>query len=338
MNSHAETILTTPRLKLRPWRESDLAPFAAMNADPRVMRHFPKILTRQECDAAVQRFQNQFAQHGFSIFAVELIATGDFIGSIGLTHPLFESHFTPCVEIGWRMRHEFQRRGHATEAARGLLRFGFDTIQLDEIVSFTVWANQSSWSLMERLGMTHNPAHDFDHPKVPKDHPLSRHILYRLTKSQWNAHEASIFESQPQPQYGRRIEGRTYLIRPGSYAVIQNHQRQIAIAQTAGGIGLPGGGANPDESPQQTLHRELLEETGRRVVIHRRIGQALEFVHSTTEGNFEKHCSFFHCSFDPHAPASPPEPGTHILWLTPHDAIAVLTHQSHRWAVAQLCK
>src|SRR5215208_880151 len=130
--------LTTPRLTLRSWRESDLTPFAAMNADPRVMRYFPKLLTRQECDAAVDRFQNQLAQQGFSIFAVEETTTGNFVGSVGLTQPLFESHFTPCVEIGWRIAHQYQRLGHATEAARALLRFGLEELKLDEIVSFTV--------------------------------------------------------------------------------------------------------------------------------------------------------------------------------------------------------
>src|SRR4051812_3637701 len=101
--------ITTPRLTLRPWRESDLEPFAAMNADPRVMRHFPKALSRQECDAAIERFQNQLAQQGFGIFAVEEKATGNFVGSVGLTQPLFESHFIPCVEIGWRIAHQYQR-------------------------------------------------------------------------------------------------------------------------------------------------------------------------------------------------------------------------------------
>jgi len=336
MMSLTQPTLTTPRLTLRPWRESDLQPFAAMNADPQVMRHFPKTFTREESMAAVQRLQNHFTQHGFGIFAVEETATATFIGSVGLTHPLFQSHFTPCVEIGWRIRREFQNRGYATEAARAAVQFGFEKLKLDEIVSFTVPANQSSWMLMERLGMTRSPADDFDHPKLPKEHPLSRHILYRLNQSEWNERTARIFHPSPQPQYGRRIDGRTYIIRAGSYAVIQNLKGQFAIVQTAGGIGLPGGGANLNESPQQTLHRELLEETGRKLIIHRRLGEALEFVHSTTEGNFQKHCTFFHASFDPHAPSSPPEPGTQILWLTPHDAITVLTHESHRWAVAQI--
>jgi RimJ/RimL family protein N-acetyltransferase/8-oxo-dGTP pyrophosphatase MutT (NUDIX family) len=302
------------------------------------MRHFPKLLTREETDAAVDRFQNEFAKLGFSIFAVEETASGTFIGSVGLTQPFFHSHFTPCLEIGWRMRREFQCRGYATEAARAVLRFGFETLHLDEIVSFTVPANQSSWTLMERLGMVRNPSEDFDHPRVPKDHPLCRHILYRLTQSQWRTNEAQIFDPKPHPQYGRRIPGRTYIVRPGSYAIIQNDAGQFAIVQTAGGIGLPGGGADSAESSEQTLHRELLEETGRRILIHTQIDQSIEFVHSTREGDFEKRCTFFHASFDLSAPPSPPEPGTQILWLSAQDAIAVLTHESHRWAVAQVAR
>src|SRR5438045_160586 len=112
----SEPIILTPRLTLRPWREADLPHFAAMNCDPKVMRYFPKLLTRQECDAAANRFQEQLQRQGFSIFAVEEMGNGSFIGSIGLTQPLFESHFTPCVEIGWRIRSEFQQRGFATEA------------------------------------------------------------------------------------------------------------------------------------------------------------------------------------------------------------------------------
>src|SRR5947207_781985 len=142
MISLSKPILTSPRLTLRPWRESDLAPFAAMNADPRVMRHFPKMLTPQESDATVEYFQNHFVQHGFSLFAVERTATGDFLGFVGLAIPSFQAHFTPCVEIGWRMRHEFQRRGYATEAARAALRFAFQTLNLPEVVSFPAPINQ----------------------------------------------------------------------------------------------------------------------------------------------------------------------------------------------------
>ncbi len=328
-------IIRTPRLILRPWREEDLAPFAAMNADPRVMRYFPKALTREECDAAVNRFMDQLHHEGFSIFAVEETATGRFIGSVGLTRPLFESHFTPCVEIGWRIAAEHQGRGYATEAARAVLESGFQKLQLDQIVSFTVPANEPSWMLMERLGMQRSFAEDFDHPRVPKDHLLCRHILYRLTRSQWKAHAIQVDEPAPQPYYGRRIDGRSYIVRPGSYAVI-NEDGRLAIVQTASGVGLPGGGADAGESPRQTLHRELTEETGRAVIVHREIGRALEFVHSSTEGNFEKHCTFFHCAFDAKVSSRAAEPGTQILWLTRDQAIAVLTHESHRWAVAQV--
>jgi RimJ/RimL family protein N-acetyltransferase/8-oxo-dGTP pyrophosphatase MutT (NUDIX family) len=334
----AQPTLTTPRLTLRPWHEADLPQFATMNADPRVMRHFPKTLTRGESAAAITRLMDHFHRHAFGIFAVEETATATLIGSVGLTHPLFESHFTPCVEIGWRIAHPHQGRGYATEAARAALEFGFQKLQLAEIVSFTVPANEPSWMLMERLGMTRSEVDDFAHPKVPKDHPLSRHILYRLTRSQWQEHNSKIFAPTPQIQYGRCLEGRSYIARPGSYAIIKNSHDQFAIIQTSGGIGLPGGGANPGETPEQTLHRELLEETGRPVIIHRQIGHTIDFIHSNSLSlNFEKHCTFFRVSFDPRAPSSRPEPGTEIIWLTPHDAIAVLTHESHRWAVAQLC-
>lgn len=192
-------IIKTPRFTLRPWRESDLAPFAAMNADPQVMRHFPKMLTRQESDATVEFFQTHFTRHGFSLFSVELAATGDFLGFVGLAVPSFQAHFTPCVEIGWRIRSEFQGRGYATEAARAVLRFGFEQIKLQEIVSFTVPANERSWKLMERLGMTRNPADDFDHPKLPPDHPLRRHILYRISKNSWiNGNSRLPIASNPQ--------------------------------------------------------------------------------------------------------------------------------------------
>ena len=172
--------LLTERLILRPWRESDREPFALMNADPVVMEFFQACLSRAESDLAVDRVEAHFRQHGFGVFAVELRSEQTFIGFTGLSVPRFEAHFTPCVEIGWRLAKEYWGKGLATEAARAAIKYGFETVGLDEIVSFTVPANVRSRNVMEKLGMTHDPADDFDHPAIPDGHPLRRHVLYRL--------------------------------------------------------------------------------------------------------------------------------------------------------------
>ena len=130
--------LETARLILRGWREADREPFARMNADPRVMRHFPAVLSREESDGAIEWIEGQFAAHGFGLFAAELRDSGEFVGFIGLSVPSFEAHFTPCVEIGWRIAAQYWNSGLATEGAAAALRFGFETIGLREIVSFTV--------------------------------------------------------------------------------------------------------------------------------------------------------------------------------------------------------
>jgi RimJ/RimL family protein N-acetyltransferase len=173
--------LHTERLILRHWREADREPFARMNADPAVMEFFPACLARAESDALVDRIEADFRQYGFGPFAVELRTEGEFIGFTGLSVPGFEARFTPCVEIGWRLAPDYWGQGFATEAARAVVRYGFGTIGLDEVVSFTVPANVRSRSVMERLGMTHDPADDFDHPSLPEGHPLRRHVLYRLS-------------------------------------------------------------------------------------------------------------------------------------------------------------
>ena len=173
----------TPRLHLRLWRDEDLPLFAAMNADPRVMEFFPKPLDRAESDALATRIRHGFVRRGFGFWAVEVPGVADFIGFVGLSVPSFETHFTPCVEIGWRLAREHWGRGYATEAARAVLEFGFQQRALEEIVSFTVPANLRSRSVMERIGMTHSPSDDFDHPALPEGHPLRRHVLYRLTRS-----------------------------------------------------------------------------------------------------------------------------------------------------------
>ena len=178
-------ILTTARLRLRQWREEDLAPFAALNADPQVMEYFPKVLTRAESDVVAGRIRDHFARHGFGLWAVEVPGAADFVGFVGLAVPSFEAHFTPCVEIGWRLAREHWGHGYATEAATAALAFGFGDRALEEIVSFTVPANIPSRRVMGRLGMRRLPSDDFEHPAIADGHPLRSHVLYRLRRTDW---------------------------------------------------------------------------------------------------------------------------------------------------------
>lgn len=177
--------LSTPRLLLREWRDADLPAFAALNGDERVMQHMPKRLTPAESDAQAARIREHFDEHGFGLWAVEVVGGAEFIGFVGLSVPRFEARFTPCVEIGWRLAFEHWGRGYATEAARRALEHAFETLALDEVVSFTVVANDRSRRVMERLGMTRRPEEDFDHPLLPADSPLCRHVLYRLPRGRW---------------------------------------------------------------------------------------------------------------------------------------------------------
>ena len=163
--------LRTERLILRRWRDFDREPFARMNRDPAVMEHFPALLSREANDAMVDRIEVHFAEHGFGLWAAELQNSDDFIGYIGLAVPRFEAAFTPCVEIGWRLASEHWGRGLATEGARAVIPHAFGELGLDEIVSFTVPANFRSRRVMEKLGMTHDPRDDFDHPSLTKVTP-----------------------------------------------------------------------------------------------------------------------------------------------------------------------
>jgi RimJ/RimL family protein N-acetyltransferase len=178
--------LRTDRLVLRRWRPKDLEAFAAMNADPRVMEHFPSLLSREESDAVAARIEAHFEKHGYGFWAVEITGVNPFAGLIGLSVPRFEASFTPAVEIGWRLAPEHWGRGYATEGARAALAFGFETLQLDEIISMTVPGNFRSRRIMEVIGMTHCASDDFDYPLLPEGHPLRRHVLYRLAQSRWN--------------------------------------------------------------------------------------------------------------------------------------------------------
>jgi 3-dehydroquinate dehydratase/shikimate dehydrogenase len=175
--------LRTDRLRLRQWTERDREPFARLNADARVMEFFPATLSTSESDALAGAIETHITQNGWGLWAVEIPGVTSFAGFTGLSRPRFEAHFTPCVEVGWRLDREFWGRGYATEGALAALQFGFETLGLDEIVSFTTARHAASRRVMERIGMTHDPVDDFDYPGWPVGHNLRRHVLYRKRTS-----------------------------------------------------------------------------------------------------------------------------------------------------------
>jgi len=178
--------LKTERLLLRPWRESDFPPFAQINADPRVMEYFPAALSSAESDQLASRIREGFIEREYRLWAVEVLGVADFIGFAGLAVPKFEAHFTPCVEVGWRIAYAHWGNGYATEAARAVATYAFSELNLDEIVSFTVAGNRRSRRVMEKLGMVHRAEENFDHPSLPEGHALRQHVLCRLGSTQWS--------------------------------------------------------------------------------------------------------------------------------------------------------
>jgi len=179
--------LRSGRLLLRRWRDADRDAFAELNADREVMEYFPEPLTREESDALVDRIEIGFEQRGFGFWAVEVVASSEFIGFTGLAIPGFEAHFTPTVEVGWRLKRSAWGHGYATEAARAAITYGFDEVRVRQIVSFTPTNNMRSRAVMQRLGMSYDPADDFDHPGLPSGHPLRRSVLYRTSCDRWPA-------------------------------------------------------------------------------------------------------------------------------------------------------
>jgi RimJ/RimL family protein N-acetyltransferase len=174
--------LKTSRTLLRAWRDEDLEPFARLNADPEVMRWFPSVLTRDTSDALATRIRARLAEDGWGLWALEVPGVSKFCGFVGLNKVPFEASFTPAVEIGWRLDQPWWGRGYATEAASACVEFAFETLGLDEIVSFTTTLNNRSRGVMERLGMTHDPKGNFDHPGIPVGNPVRPHVLYRLKR------------------------------------------------------------------------------------------------------------------------------------------------------------
>jgi RimJ/RimL family protein N-acetyltransferase len=183
------TQLETERLVLRHWRAEDREPFAALNADPEVMEHFPSPHSQEESDALVVKNEDGFEHWGFGLWALEVRSTGAFIGFTGLSVPNFDAAFTPAVEVGWGLARHAWGHGFATEAAGAALGNGFAEHRLSEIVSFTFEGNVRSRAVMERLEMTHDPSDDFDHPALV-GHRLSRHVLDRMPAERWFARSA----------------------------------------------------------------------------------------------------------------------------------------------------
>jgi RimJ/RimL family protein N-acetyltransferase len=179
------TDLTTDRLLLRNWRDADREPFAALNADPAVMEHFPSVQTREQSDQLIDRNLPLIEERGWGLWALEVRDTGRFIGFTGLSVPSFEAHFLPAVEIGWRLSKDAWGNGYATEAARASLEHAFGPAGLEEVVSFTATTNLPSQRVMQRIGMVQDG--EFDHPRLPDGHRLQRHVLYRINRAQWEA-------------------------------------------------------------------------------------------------------------------------------------------------------
>lgn len=186
------TTLKTQRLILRPWCEQDLEPFAKLNADPKVMEYFPTTLSKAESDQLAKRIKTKMDEKVWGMWAVSVPGVAEFIGFIGLNiedQVSFPAPFTPAVEVGWRIAFEYWGKGYATEGAKAALAYGFETLNLDEIVSFTAVQNMRSRRVMERIGMHHDPKDDFDHPKLLEGHPLRKHVLYRLSQEEWQTHK-----------------------------------------------------------------------------------------------------------------------------------------------------
>ncbi len=175
--------LRTQRTLLRQWQDSDLDDWVALNADPAVRRHFPALLTRDEALGEAERMRSALARRGWGAWALEVPGVLPFAGFVGLMVPAWSAHFTPAVEIGWRLARAAWGAGYASEAAAAAAAFALQQLQLDELVAITVPGNEPSRRVMNRIGMQHDEDGDFAHPRLAADHPLSRHVLYRLRRA-----------------------------------------------------------------------------------------------------------------------------------------------------------
>lgn len=250
--------LQTERLTLRPWREQDFELFAQLNSDPKVMEYFPGLLSRENSDLFAHKVASGIKERGWGLWAVEVPGVADFIGFIGLAPVNFDAAFTPAIEVGWRIAHPFWGRGYAPEGARAVLKYAFEQLGLEEIVSFTAVDNQRSRKVMEKIGMYHDPSSDFDHPRLSEGHKLRRHVLYRIKK---NGQGVRVTEYPPENFQPRCEAAACYVEIDGKILIMER-----AITQSEGQTwGVPAGKIEPNEMPLQAALRELFEETNIRI-------------------------------------------------------------------------
>lgn len=169
------------RLRFRRWIEEDRKSFSILNADEAVMEFFPELLTKEESDLFVDKIEDHFNKYGYGLWAVELIENSRFIGYIGFFNAEFESEFTPCIEIGWRLSKEYWNKGYATEGAKACLNYGFNLLHFESVHSFTAKINTKSINVMEKIGLEKQS--EFDHTKVDKNSNLKLHVLYKIDKT-----------------------------------------------------------------------------------------------------------------------------------------------------------
>ncbi len=178
-------VLATPRLLLRTWSLADVAQYHQLNQDPKVIAFLPGSLSKEQVENFIATANKHQQQHGYTLWAVELKKTGELIGYIGLNPIDWQAPFTPAVEIAWRLDSRYWNQGYATEGAKAALAYGFNRVNLEQIVSFTVPDNKRSIRVMKKIGLIRDEYGDFAHPKLAPDHPLSQHILYRLNKTDY---------------------------------------------------------------------------------------------------------------------------------------------------------
>lgn len=188
-------MLRTERLILRPWRDEDFEPFAQMNRDPHVMECFPAPLTTQESNQFAKHISTKLQEQGWGLWAVSVQGGSDFIGFIGLSPVTLDVHFRPAIEVGWRLAYDYWGKGYATEGALEALKYGFDILNLSQIVSFTAVQNRRSIEVMKRIGLRYDPADDFNNPNFPEGHVLCPHVLYRLNCNEWMEKSITTFDS-----------------------------------------------------------------------------------------------------------------------------------------------